>query len=263
MKSCDWTDIRSGRSFVYMTCHLARAGVYDVDSIESIIENANLCDFSDLYSDRGLANATNFLFCLNNGWHEHRGVNSDFVMKYVQRNRFLLRNSLFQVLELDFIREVYGVETKVALHEDKRNILISHFQNEKTECGAIMGSSKKIVGDSHYMRTRNFLYRDFQTVLRDKTRVSFGYPLPVSSSKTILIKNPNSIHPPDSLLANLVLIVTTRTEIGDDGELFGRCKEELVYLKHLGFETKVVDWRKYSSAVKASRNLSFVRNILK
>ena len=36
------------RSFVYLTSHLAKAGVYNLDNIDAIFLEANKCDMTDL-----------------------------------------------------------------------------------------------------------------------------------------------------------------------------------------------------------------------
>ncbi len=88
--------MRSGRSFVYLCGHLARAGLHDPHSIDLILAEADKCDLSDLDSDLGLANAIDFLFRLNIPFVKDVSDCSSYVLKFIERNRLLCLNSLLQ-----------------------------------------------------------------------------------------------------------------------------------------------------------------------
>jgi hypothetical protein len=79
---------------------LARAGVHDLHSIDLILAEADRCDLAaaDLTTDAGLAAAIHFLFRLNIPFvRDDVSSCSSYVIKFIQRNRLLCLNSLFQV----------------------------------------------------------------------------------------------------------------------------------------------------------------------
>jgi hypothetical protein len=96
--------VRSGRSFVYLCGHLARAGLHDPHSIDLILAEADKCDLSDLDSDLGLANAIDFLFRLNIPFVKDVSDCSSYVLKFIERNRLLCLNSLLQARGLRKMR---------------------------------------------------------------------------------------------------------------------------------------------------------------
>ena len=238
MNKCDWSDVRSGRSFVYLTCHLARAQVYDISSIDSILEQANMCNMSDLETDAGLAEAIDFLFRLNIPLLSDVGSNAPSVIRFIQRNRFLCRNSLLQVLELDFIRDLYRLQTKHILRPEKKSCLIKYFHSEDLYSGVRL---------SFHQQTVNNIYRNVATLDRSSNHVCIDYALPCSTSKSIIVKR--SKESPiawdkerlDRLVDRtdyLVLCVPKKGELGVDGEVLGRCRTELRYLHTLGIPTR-------------------------
>jgi hypothetical protein len=104
--------VRSGRSFVYLCGHLARAGLHDPHSIDLILAGADKCDLSDLDSDLGLANAIDFLFRLNIPFVKDVSDCSSYVLKFIERNRLLCLNSLLQARALRILLFLGQIESR-------------------------------------------------------------------------------------------------------------------------------------------------------
>ena len=255
MRRCDWSDVRSGRSFVYLTCHLAKGQVFDIPGLESIFQKVNVCDMSDLESDLGLANAIDFLFRLNIPLLTDVGTNAAYILPFLQRNRVLCINSLFQVLELDFIRELYNLGTDTILDPEKKQTLVEYFQ-------------KKENLETSHSRASRCVLKDLQCL---KFNVFYGFPLPCSTFRSIIIKlSPGpiswSVHTAytENLKSQfLVIIIPRKSDLGFDGEVMGRCKIELNYLNHLGYSTRILLPLEYYAARRDKRNLNYLRHLLK
>ena len=239
MTKCDWSDVRSGRSFVYLTCLLARAGVYDIPSIDSILEQANLCDMTDLETDVGLAKAIDFLFRLNIPLHSDVDSDASYVIKFIQRNRALCRNSLMQVLELDFIRELNKLKSKTTLKPETRACIINYFHGDISE-----DTDAKA---SFYQQTIDLIYRDVMTLNPSHMHVSLDYALPCSTSKSIVLtrchesnltRTSETLYRRRDNTDSVVICVPKKSELGQDNEVLGRCKLELEYLHQLGIPTR-------------------------
>ena len=89
---CNWADVRSGRSYVFLICFLARMGRIEIEHINQIIEKANQCQMKNLNTDSGLASAIEFLFQLNM-LSASVPSSTTYIMKFIQHNRYL-RNAL-------------------------------------------------------------------------------------------------------------------------------------------------------------------------
>ena len=238
MTKCDWSDVRSGRSFVYLTCLLARAGVYDIPSIDSILEQANLCDVTDLETDVGLAKAIDFLFRLNIPLLSDVDSDASYVITFIQRNRALCRNSLMQVLELDFIRELNKLKNKTTLKPETRACIINYFHGDNSDMDAKA---------SFYQQTINLIYRDVITLNPSHMNASLDYALPCSTSRSILLmrskesdmkRTGETLYRSRDKTDSIVICVPKKSELGPDNEVSGRCKLELDYLHQLGIPTR-------------------------
>lgn len=258
MRRCDWSDVRSGRSFVYLTCHLAKGQIYDIASIESIFQKANACDMSDLESDIGLANAIDFLFRLNIPLLTDVGTDAAYILPFLQRNRVLCTNSLFQVLELDFIRQAFNLEMSTSLDPEKRLILIDYFQRDDSR-------------ETSHSRVSQSVLQDLN-LLMNKSSFYYGFTLPSSTFKSIIIKHSpgpiswsvNNVTMQKNKSELLVLIIPRKSEIiSDEGEVMGRCKIEMNYLNHLGFKTRILNPPEYYAARRENRNLKYLKRLLK
>lgn len=65
MLGCDWGNVKSGLSFVYLTTTLAKLGCQVEGSMDTVLTAANACTMEHLDTDKGLATAIQFLFDLN------------------------------------------------------------------------------------------------------------------------------------------------------------------------------------------------------
>ena len=256
MNNCNWSNKQSGRYFISLTNELAKNGVYDLVSIKNIFDSVNRCNLADLVSDSGVDEATAFLYTLNIGHYENKS--KSFRSK---RYRVETMNALLMVLEMDFIREVYGLQGAGSLHSEKRRQLVNHFQQETNrEC--------------YDTRLRHSLFRDLNEVNEDSDlRISLDYVLPISRRRSIILERngkcgdndaglSHKVGEADSEAERLALILPRRTELNDDGELFGRVKEELGHMAHLQMRTKLVESRLYAVSVDSGANLEFARELL-
>ena len=280
---CDWADVRSGRSFVYLCTHLTRAGIYDLASIDQILAAADQCDLSDLSSDTGLANAIDFLFRLNIPFVRDVSDSSSYVVKFIQRNRLLCLNSLFQVLELDTVREIYRLPTAHALSPSKRRRLMGFFQAGHNSRGLDDWEDEEgnIVANSQHERTLNFIYRDLIQILGGGAYVQLAYPLPHATARCPVFKLGPDGRPVAELREQFsaltsrgeaasgwrIVVVAKKAEEGKDGRLLGgQIKTQLDQLRQLGHRPVLVTGHQYFAALKQKKNLSFLRkeiNLLK
>eukprot|EP00092_Neocalanus_flemingeri_P030050 GFUD01032626.1.p1 GENE.GFUD01032626.1~~GFUD01032626.1.p1 ORF type:complete len:825 (+),score=217.37 GFUD01032626.1:35-2509(+) len=284
MLLCDWADVRSGRSFVFLITHLARLGRWEVESMSQIIREANKCKMKKLHTDSGLASAIEFLFGLNIPWV--REVNTTYIIKFIQRNRFLCRNSLFQVLELDCIRELHGLSNCERLNPQLRKTLTAFFHSlPEYKCynnvSSAMTPGGKIVSTNFNDQTKSFVQRDLATILGGSDRVWCGHPFPHSTSSVLIFAQdqegrPVQIPPrfncytshsiisrvPDLDLSWTAVVVPSKGLMDWQGNQFGPVRYKLEDLATLGYRTKVVNWVEYFRALKERNNLNFLRNVL-
>jgi hypothetical protein len=275
---CDWADVRSGRSFVSLVTLLAQSGVYDLQSIDLILDEADKCDFDDLTTDRGLANAIDFLFRLNIPFVRDVGNSHSYVVKFIERNRALCLRSLLQVLELDTLRQIYRLPVSHSLAAAKQRRLSDFFQTDDNVHGLadMEDASGKICADSAHARALNFLYRDLFQILGGEARVKLAYPLPYSNYRCLVFRldtdgQPMKLDSSDNFSGlacrgeadswRLVLL-PKRGEVGKDGRLLGQVKRQLVELRELGYSPIILNWSQYCTALKQKKNLSFLRRTI-
>merc|ERR1719334_297414 len=55
MLACNWSNVKSGMSFVYLTTVLAKMGCQVEDSMDLIIKAANDCNMEELDTDEGIS----------------------------------------------------------------------------------------------------------------------------------------------------------------------------------------------------------------
>lgn len=259
-------DLTDGRALVYLTCHLAKAGVYHLPAIQDILEQANLVDMTELYTDGGQAAAVDLFSRLEEPQRADKETSQAAVNRSALRNETRNRNALFQVLELDFIRELFGLETASVLDPEKRRLLVKYFHRDESD------TAKLETRDTFNSKLMDDIQRDLVLInpKLDGSRVYYGYPLPCSTSKCLIVKRGEGLVQLSSDLFYqvpnkndfVIIYAPKRNQLGADGELFGRCKDELMYLRTLGFPTRLVNCFKYYSAKKDRRNLNYIRAIL-
>jgi len=283
MLVCDWANVRSGRSFVFLVTHLARMGRWEVDSINKIMEKANKCKMNRLHTDSGLASAIQFLFELNIPFK--REIKTTFIIKFIQRNRILCRNSLFQVLELDCIRELHNLDNCDRLNPQLRKTLTNYFHSlpeYKSNFDVKKSLSSRIDSTNFNEETKNFVHRDLSVILGGPDHVWCGHPFPHSTSSVIIFAKdqktglPVSLPPsfccytshsiisrvPDSDLDWIAVVVPAKNLMDWHGNQFGPVTYKLEHLAMLGYITKVVNWVDYFRAMKERKNYSFLRTLL-
>jgi len=283
MLNCNWANVRSGKSFVFLVTFLARIGRLEVDSIGQIIEKTNNCKMESLYTDSGLAEALQFLFELNIPWvREVKNTSNTYIINFIQRNRFVCRNSLAHVLELDCIRELYNLKCQ-KLHPELRKTLteflhsLPEYQHsyEETEEGMIESSWFKD-------ETRGFVQRDLSLILGGADHVWCGHPFPHSTTPVLIFAQDMQGHPvsipldfscftshsiisrvSDNDLIWTAVVIPSKGMMDWRGNQFGPVDYKLQHLKMLGYRTRVVFWVDYLRALKARNNLTFLRKLLK
>jgi len=280
MLKCDWANVRSGKSFVFLVTFLARMGRFEVDSINQILEKANRCKMNNLHKDSGLAEAIQFLFQLNIPWV--RKAKTTYIINFIQRNRFVCRNSLAHVLELDCIRELYNLKCE-KLDPDLRKTLteflhsLPEYQHsyQETRDGRIESSWFK---DDN----RSLVQRDLSTILGGDDHVWCGHPFPHSTTPVLIFAQNKQGQPvtiptdfccftSDSIISRVLdqdhiwtaVVVPSKGMMDWKGNQFGPVDYKLEHLKMLGYRTRVVFWVDYLGSLKARRNLSFLRKLLK
>jgi len=280
MMKCDWANVRSGRSFVFLITFLVRMGRNEVDSINQVIGAANKCKMKNLHTDKGLASAMRFLFQLNIPWV--REAKTTYIIKFIQRNRFLCRNSLFHVLELDCIREMYNLECE-KLNPQLRKVLTNFFHSlPEHKLNTNFTEDGRIISSNFNDNTRSFVQRDLSLILGGHDRVWCGHPFPHSTSPVLIFAQNESgqsisIPPsfccytsdsiisrvPDKSLCWTAVVVPSKGMMDWQGNHFGPVDYKLEHLSMLGYRTKVVFWVDYMRALKERNNLNYLRQMLK
>ena len=280
MLKCDWANVRSGKSFVFLVTFLARVGRFEEESINQIIEKANSCKMKNLHTDSGLAEAIQFLFQLNIPWV--RKAKTTYIINFIQRNRFVCRNSLAHVLELDCIRELYDLNCE-RLDPDLRKTLTEflhslpeyQYSYQVTEDGRIESSWFKD-------ENRSLVQRDLSVILGGADHVWCGHPFPHSTSPVLIYALDKEGQPvtiptdfccftSDSIISRALdkdyvwtaVIVPSKGMMDWRGNQFGPVNYKVEHLKKLGYKIRVVFWVDYLGALKAKRNLAFLRKLLK
>ena len=282
MANCDWSSVKSGRNFVYATMFLASMEHFDIDSFNKILSSANKCIMDELSSDEGLAEATKFLFDLNIPFE--RNVSQHYVMRHIPTSRLLYRNSLFCVLTLDCLREIWNLDcqplqtplrTKLTnyFHSLQQFEFYSSIEQYSRNDGNISCTSK----DSFNVSTKAFIHRDLSIIAGGEDFIWTGHPFPHSSSSVfILIKDKNGVLckvPKDFTtytdghilsrkeddLDYLAIIVPSKSELDFYGNPFGPVASKMSQLKHLGYDPLIIFWAQYFKELKQKKNLNFLR----
>ena len=277
---CNWGDVRSGRSFVYLTQTLAKMGTIDIEGINTIMTAANKCKMARLDTVQGLSKATEFLFELNIPLM--RNVNTDLIIK---SNKFLFRNSLFCLLQLDGMREIYNIDC-VKLDPMLRAKLTKYFHalpehNFDFNVQDYSSSEGNIDCKSFNETTKGFIHRDLTNILGGIEYIWTGHPYPHSTSTVIVLRKVyGEFHPiPEGFKTfTRTQIIKQRNENGEKfialvipkkehtdfhGNMFGPLETQMKDLKALGYEPIFIHWAEYYRQLKKKRNLSYIRKLLK
>ena len=285
MLKCNWSDVKSGKSFVFIVNFLAKMGEFEIDSINKIVSeaNKNKHNMTNLSTDLGLAKAIGFLFELNIPFV--REVNTKYVLKFVQGNRVLCRNSLFCLLELDCLRELYRVDCQ-PLDGELRAALTEFFHSQPE--WEFLSSSEEYMDDHGQIspgtfneQTKGFIHRDLVNILGDERFLWSAHPFPHSSSSIILIRKdkrgkfkmfPNTFQTfsqnglesveeeEDEFTA---ILVPSKSQTDFKGIAYGPLKMKIEHLKLLGYKPLVIFWPVYYKMFKERKNLNYLRNIIK
>ena len=235
----------------------------------------------NLHTDSGLASAIDFLFQLNIPWV--REAKTTYIIKFIQRNRFLCRNSLFHVLELDCIREIYNLEGCEQLKPQLRKVLTNFLHSlPEHRLNTNFTEDGRIISSNFNDDTRSFVQRDLSLILGGHDRVWYGHPFPHSTSPVLIFAQnqngqPISIPPsfccytsdstisrvPDTSFQCTAVVVPSKGMMDRWGNYFGPVDYKLEHLAMLGYRTKVVFWVDYMRALKERNNLKYLRNLLK
>ena len=285
MLQCNWSDVKSGKSFLFIVNFLAKMGEFEIDSINKIISeaNKNKHNMMNLDTDLGLAKAIGFLFELNIPFV--REVNTKYVLKFVQGNRVLCRNSLFCLLELDCLMELYRIDCQ-RLDGELRSTLTKFFHSQPDF--EFLSSSEEYMDDNGQIstgtfneQTKGFIHRDLVNILGDERFVWSGHPFPHSSSSIILIRRnkkgtfkmfPNTFQTfSQSSLESVVededdftaILIPSKSQTDLKGTAYGPLERKIEHLKLLGYKPLVIFWPVYYKMFKEKKNLKFLRNTIK
>ena len=285
MLRCNWSDVKSGKSFVFIVNFLAKMGEFEIDSINKIISTANInkAKMTNLDTDLGLAKAIGFLFELNIPFV--REVNTKYVLKFVQGNRVLCRNSLFCLLELDCLRELYRIDCD-RLDGELRANLTEFFHSQPdfeflSTSEEYMDDDGQISPGTFNEKTKGFIHRDLVNILGDEKYVWSGHPFPHSSSSILLIRKdkrgkfkmfPNTFQTFSKISLERVdeeedeftaLLIPSKSQTDWNGNGYGPLKMKIEHLKLLGYKPQMIFWPTYYRMFKEKKNLKFLRNIIK
>lgn len=277
---CNWGDVRSGRSFVYLMQTLAKMGTTDIEGINTIMSAANKCRMERLDTVQGLSKAVEFLFELNIPLM--RNVNTDFIIK---SNKFLFRNSLFCLLQLDSMREIYNMDC-VKLDPKLRGKLTKYFHalpehNFDFSYQNYSSLDGNIDCKSFNETTKGFIHRDLTIVLGGEEYIWTGHPYPHSTSSVMIMRKVYGEFKPipesfktfsrDHIIKQrneksekfIVLVIPKKEHTDFDGNMFGPLETQMKDLKSLGYEPIFIHWAEYYRHLKRKRNLSYMRKLLK
>ena len=284
MLNCNWSDVKSGKSFVFIVTFLAKMGKFDIESINKIISkaNSNKSNMTNLETDEGLARAIGFLFDLNIPFV--REVGTHFVLKFVQGNRILCRNCLFCLLELDCMRELYRIE---CLHLDLelRSALTDFFHSQPdfeffSSREDYMDEDGRIQSSTFNEQTKGHVLRDLVTILGDERFVWSGHPFPHSTSSISLLRRdrrgtfktfPSTFKMfSKTTLDNVreeedvytAVLVPSKGQQKYHGQFYGPLKTKVEHLKLLGYKPVVIHWPDYYRMFKDRKNLNYLRKII-
>ena len=274
---------RSGKCFVFTVSHLSAANSFDVDNIETILNEVNKSDLSDLKTDQGLARAIEFIFHLNVPLFSNAHLNMN-VETYFTRNRVLTLNTLFHALNIDFLCYINEIPIKTTLENGIRLKLVKFFQGRFRNTAerkrpvsyndGLYGKGRnKSFSLSHHQSLLNHVRQDIETSL-NTPGVQIDFALPISTSQQVII-NKNNVHDKmknsdgswQSLINTkdnkLVLLLPKKTEINyHDEKLYGRICVEAKILKKLNIPYSVINWRKYEDAIRYGTQISYIKNIV-
>ena len=229
---------------------------------------------------QGLSKAVEFLFDLNIPYM--RNVNTDYIIK---SNKFLFRNSLFCLLQLDSIREIYNIDC-VKLDPRLRKKLTKYFHalpEHNYNMNPVNYSSwdGNIDCKSFNETTKGFIHRDLMNILGGEEFIWTGHPYPHSTSSVIILRKVHSEFQPipkdfktfthenivkqknDKSGKFIVVVIPKKEHTDFHGNMFGPLETQMKDLKSLGYEPIFVSWVEYFRQLKKKRNLSYIRNLLK
>ena len=284
MFQCEWADVRSGRSFVFLIQILANMGKYDLDSINTIITSANNCSMKDLDTVEGLTEAVSFIFKLNIPFVSDQG--EKHIKKYINNARYLMRNTLFSLLHLDGIREIYSLDC-ATLDTDLRQSLTTYFHSlpeheffSSLEENVDLEGNIEFESKSFSNSTKAFVYRDLVMILNGEEYIWTGHPYPHSTASIFILKrhkDGNFLKIPDKFESftkdgiisrrdenseYLAVLVPSKGQTDFHGNLFGPIQSNVEQLKILGYTPLIIFWGQYFRELKRKKNLSFLRKML-
>ena len=277
---CNWGDVRSGRSFVYLMQTLAKMGTIDIEGINTIMTGANKCRMERLDTVQGLSKAVEFLFELNIPLM--RNVNTDFIIK---TNKFLFRNTLFCLLQLDSMREIYNIDC-VKLDPKLRGKLTKYFHalpehNFDFSLQNYSSMEGNIDCKTFNETTKGFIHRDLLMILGGEEYIWTGHPYPHSTSSVMITRKVYGEFKPipegfktfsrthiikqrnENGEKFIVMVIPKKEHTDFHGNMFGPLETQMKDLKSLGYEPIFIHWAEYYRQLKRKRNLSYIRKLLK
>ena len=278
---CDWADVKSGRSFVYLTMILAKMGQYEIESINQIMDAANKSKIGNLETEEGLARSVQFMFDLNIPFV--RNVTTKHIIKHIHSSRYYVTNTLFCLLELDGIRQIRGLDW-VKLDKKIKRKLIKHFhglpQHEFHAFSSDYENNGNISAETFADHVKGFVHRDLVNIMKSEDKVWAGHTYQHSTSSVFILRKCDSgkfLPFPDDFKAfdvdqiykadeegvsQIAVIVPKKGEVDYHGNMFGPLETTVNQLKILGYTPVLVFWVDYFRAVKQKKNLNYLRGLL-
>ena len=285
MLNCNWSDVKSGKSFVFIVTFLTKLGKFDTESMTKILSAANKYkhEMRDLHTDFALSKAIGFLFDLNIPFMREKKMNPTHVLKFVRGNRLLCRNSLFCVLELDCYRELFNINCQ-PLDVEIRSTLTDFFHSQpdfEFSAEDSVDDDGRISANTFNDETKGFVYRDLVQILKGEQFVWSGHPFPHSTSSIFLIRQdkkgrfkpfPSTFKTFSKTTLESVkeeedeytaILVPSKSQFNWNGDFYGPLNTKIQHLEMLGYKTIVILWAEYYKMLKVRKNLNFLRNIIK
>ena len=278
VEQCNWTDVRSGKSFVYLVMYLAKMGEFNTDYINRIMSRANKCTMEKLHTFHGLSTAIQFLFDLNIAYVKNENTNN-----IIMKDRYHMRNSLFCLVQLDAMRELYNLDC-VELKPSLRKKLTDFFHAQPEFEFETQSPEGNIEADTFNARTKGFVHRDLINILGGSEYVWTGHPFPHSTSSVFILKRdirgkflpipedfvtfyPNEIVSRncgnDVMEDYIAVLVPNKGQQTYHGHILGPLETNIEHLQMLGYKPVVVFWVEYFRQLKAKKNLGYLRKLLK
>ena len=283
--NCNWSNVNSGRNFIYLVLHLANMGHFDEANLNKIFDAVKGSEMEDLDTDEGLRKGTKFLFQLNIPFHSH--VSQKYVSKHLPTSRLLYRNSLHSLLSLDCLREIYNIDSdkldpaiRLKLSQFFHSLQQFDFYSSISDFSLDDGFIDCSTNDTFNVRTKAFIHRDLVMILGDEKYIWSGHPFPHSSSSIFILirdKRGNFIEIPDNFQCfnskrifsrqsdhdYTAILVPNKSLIDYKENIFGPVSSTCSQLRQLGYQPLIICWSTYFRELRHRRNLSFLRQKLK